>query len=117
MKQVETLGGESISGIVCSPSRRFTVAARTSKVAWTFVFAPDGATAGAVSYAYSIPSAGESHQATGSYKVSPSEHDGTLHLSLTVSDHVVFKGFDGKIPVRYTFDLVPTGTAGCQTTP
>ena len=117
VRQVETLGGEAISGIVCSPSRPFTVAAHTSKVAWTFVFTPDGATAGSVSYAYSIPSAGESHRATGSYRISAPEHDGTLHLSLTVSDHVVFKGFDGNIPVRYKFDLVPTGTAGCPTSP
>ena len=112
MRHVETLGGEAISGIVCSPSRPFTVAAQTPKVAWTFVFTPDGATAGSVSYAYSIPSAGESHRATGSYRISAPEHDGTLHLSLTVSDHVVFKGFDGNIPVRYKFDLVPTGTGG-----
>ncbi len=117
VKQVETLGGEAISGIVCSPSRPFAVAAHTSKVAWTFAFAPRSATDGSVSYAYSIPSAGESHRATGSYRVSPPEHDGTLHLSLTVSDHVVFKGFDGNIPLRYKFDLVPTGTGGCPTPP
>jgi hypothetical protein len=117
VKQVETLGGEAISGIVCNQSRPFTVAARTSKVAWTFVFTPEGTTAGKVSYAYSIPSAGESHRATGTYRISAPEHNGTLHLSLTVSDHVVFKGFDGNIPVHYKFDLVPTGNGGCPTTP
>jgi hypothetical protein len=113
VKQIETLGGESISGQVCSTSAPFGVAAHTSKVAWTFGFVPRSATAGAVSYAYSIPSAGESHQATGSYTISTPAADGILHVSLQVSDHVVFKGFDGKIPVRYKFDLVPTGGAAC----
>ena len=113
VKQVETLGGETISGTVCSTANPFSVAARTSKVAWTFGFVPRDATAGAVSYAYSIPSAGESHQATGTYTVSAPATDGTLLVSLKVSDHVVFNGFDGKIPVAYKFDLVPGGGSGC----
>jgi hypothetical protein len=113
VKQVETLGGETISGTVCSTASPFSVAARTSKVAWTFGFVPRNATAGSVSYAYSIPSAGESHQATGTYTVSAPATDGTLHVSLQVSDHVVFKGFDGKIPVAYKFDLAPAGGSAC----
>ena len=113
VKQVASLGGESISGTVCSTAKPFSVAARTSKAAWTFGFVPRDATAGSVSYAYSIPSAGESHQATGTYTVSAPATDGTLHVSLKVSDHVVFKGFDGNIPVTYKFDLVPGGGSGC----
>ncbi len=113
MKQIETLGGEAISGFVCDPSRPFSVAARTSKVAWTFAFVPRSRTAGNLSYAYSIPSAGEAHRATGTYKISSPDHDGTLHLSMTVSDHVTFKGFDGNIPLRYKFDLVPSEITAC----
>lgn len=113
VKQVESLGGEVIAGLVCSTSKPFTVAAHTSKVAWTFLFVPRDPAAGNVSYAYSIPSAGESHQASGTYTISQPAHDGTLHLSLKGSDHVVFHGFDGNIPIRYTFDLVPSGATGC----
>jgi hypothetical protein len=113
VKQIETLGGEVISGQVCSTSQPFGVAAHTSKAAWTFGFVPHNGSSGAVSYAYSIPSAGESHQATGTYTLSAPETDGTLHLALSVSDHVVFKGFDGNIPVNYKFDLVPSGATGC----
>lgn len=113
VKQVESLGGKSISGTVCSTASPFSVAARTSKAAWTFGFVPRDATAGSVSYSYSIPSAGESHQAKGTYTVSAPTTDGTLHVSLKVSDHVVFKGFDGNIPLVYKFDLVPAGGSGC----
>jgi hypothetical protein len=113
VKQVETLGGEAISGFVCNPSRPFTVAARTSKVAWTFVFVPRNGTAGNLSYAYSIPSAGEAHSATGTYTISPPDPNGTLRLSMAVSDHVTFKGFDGNIPLRYKFDLAPSANSGC----
>jgi hypothetical protein len=113
VKQIETLGGEKISGTVCSTSAPFVVAAATSKVAWTFGFLPTDADKGKVSYAYNIPSAGESHAASGTYTIAQPGADGTRRLSLQVSDHVVFKGFDGNIPLRYKFDLVPTGITGC----
>ena len=64
-----------------------------------------------MTYAYSIPSAGESHSATGTYSLSGPDQDGTLHLAMSVSDHVIFKGFDGNIPNRYAFDLTATDTA------
>ena len=111
VKQIETLGGESINGLVCDIRQPFVVNAATSKVAWVFLFTPtgDGGT-GNVSYTYSIPSAGESHDATGNYTVTDSDQSGTRHVNLTVSDHVVFKGFDGNIPAHYKFDLVPAST-------
>jgi hypothetical protein len=113
VKQTQTLGGESINGQVCDVRIPFSVNAATSKVAWAFVFRPigDGGT-GNFSYSYNIPSAGESHQGTGSYKVSNSDQSGTRQVSLAGSDHVVFKGFDGNIPVRYKFDLVPGRSCG-----
>jgi hypothetical protein len=111
VKQIETLGGESINGLVCDIRRPFTVNAATSKAAWAFLFTPTGnGGTGTVSYAYSIPSAGESHVATGTYTVTDSDQTGTRHVELSVSDHVVFKGFDGNIPVQYKFDLVPAPT-------
>ena len=113
VKQVESLGGEVISGQVCSLSHPFFVNSATSKAAWVFNFLPQAANHGSVTYAYSIPSAGEAHTAAGSYTISPPDKDGTLHLSLTVSDHVTFKGFDGKIPLSYKFDLVPSGNTSC----
>ena len=113
VKQIETLGGETISGVVCSVSLPFSVNSVTPRVSFVFVFAPQDAQHGQVTYKYSIPSAGESHDATGNYTISPAATDGTLLLSLTVSDHVVFKGFDGNIPLQYKFDLVPSTTATC----
>jgi hypothetical protein len=108
VKQIQSLGGESINGLVCDIRQPFGVNAATSKVAWVFLFTPTGNGAtGNVSYTYNIPSAGESHQATGTYTVTDSDQSGTRHADLTVSDHVVFKGFDGNIPVHYKFDLVP----------
>lgn len=113
VKQIQTLGGESISGTACDVRTPFVVDAATDKVAWQFLFTPTGATTkGTVTYAYTIPSAGESHDAKGTYLISAADPDGVRHLSLQVSDHVVFHGFDGKLPVSYKFDLVPLGT-GC----
>jgi len=112
VKQIETLGDESISGTVCDVRQPFQVGAVTPKAAWAFAFVPSSAqdsTKGGVSYAYNIPSAGESHSATGTYTLSEAGPDGIRHVSLRVSDHVVFHGFDGPIPVRYRFDLVPAG--------
>jgi len=82
-----------------------------------FVFDPHGVYPGingnTFGYAYNIPRAGESHQAQGSYKLT-SNTDGSLKVSLTARDHVVFKGFDGMMPVQFTFDLVPmSGNATC----
>jgi hypothetical protein len=36
-----------------------------------------------------------------------------LQISLAVRDHVVFKGLDGNIPLKYAFDLVPQAGATC----
>jgi len=112
VKQTESLGGETLSGSVCDVTKPFAVLAATKRVAWTFKFTPNSATSGAVGYTYSIPSAGESHNATGTYRLSQPAPDGTLVLSLAVSDRVVFKGFDGPIPLRYKFSLVPS--VSCQ---
>ena len=110
VKQTRTLGGETISGTVCSTAAPFRVAAATSKVAWTFLF--DGR--GGWSYSYSIPSAGESHNAVGSYTISVPDADATVHLTMSGRDQVAFHGFNGPIPIRYGFDLVPSATAlGC----
>ena len=116
VKQTRTLGHETISGSVCDVRRGFMVNAIAPAVSWNFVFTPtgpdgsQGPVTGTVAYAYNISSAGESHDATGSYAVSGADPDGTRHVSLTVRDHVVFHGFDGVIPVSYSFDLVPTAT-------
>jgi hypothetical protein len=117
VKQIETLGGESISGSVCSLTQPFGVLSNTPHVAFTFNFVPQDAQHGTVSYTYSIPKAGESHDAAGTYSLIPVDKVGTLQLSLSVSDHVVFKGFDGNIPNKYKFNLVPSDNTTCQPTP
>lgn len=113
VKQIETLGGEAISGTVCSTTKPFSVLSVTPKVTFTFNFVPKDAQRGNVTYSYSISSAGESHDAVGTYTLTGVDKAGTLQLSLAVSDHVVFKGFDGKIPNRYKFNLVPSGGPPC----
>jgi hypothetical protein len=117
VKQIESLGGEVISGVVCSLTQPFIVTAVTPKVSFVFQFAPLDVVHGKVTYAYSIPSAGEMHDAAGTYSLSQVSTDGTLQLSLSVSDHVVFKGFDGNIPNRYKFNLVPSGDISCPPAP
>jgi hypothetical protein len=114
VKQTETLGGEVISGIVCSVTKPFSVLSVTPRVTFTFYFVPQNAQHGNVSYAYTIPSAGESHDAKGTYTLNPVDEAGTLQLTMAVSDHVVFKGFDGNIPNNYKFNLVPSAeTTSC----
>ncbi len=117
VKQIESLGGEVISGGVCSLTQPFNVTSTTPHVTFIFYFAPQDAQKGKVTYAYSIPSAGESHDAAGTYSLSPLGTDGTLQLSLSVSDHVAFKGFDGNIPNKYKFNLVPSATLSCSPAP
>ncbi len=117
VKQIETLGGESISGTVCSTTKPFTVLSATPHVTFNFNFVPLDAQHGNVTYAYSIASAGESHDASGTYTLAGVDKVGTLQLSLTVSDHVVFKGFDGNIPNHYKFNLVPSESPLCPAAP
>jgi hypothetical protein len=108
VKQLESLGHETISGMVCSVANPFFVTVTTPRNVFMFDFIPNDASHGRITYAYNLPSAGESHSAAGTYQLSKPEHDGTLHLTMRVSDHVVFKGFDGNIPNSYKFDLVPS---------
>jgi len=117
VKQIESLGGETISGTVCSVRQPFSVLSVTPHVTFTFYFVPQDVHHGNVSYAYSIPSAGESHDAKGTYSLAEVDKDGTLQLSMSVSDHVVFKGFDGNIPNIYKFNLVPSGNTPCPQAP
>lgn len=107
IRQVETLGGEQVSGFVCLTTAPFVAHMVTPKVTFDIAFVPRSPSAGSWSYAYSIPSAGESHDASGTYTIAAPDQTGTRRLAFTGSDHVVFKGFDGNFPQRYKFDLVP----------
>jgi len=113
VKQIESLGGETITGQICSLVQPFGVTIASPKITFNVGFNPQGDSKGSLSYAYSFPSLGETHNASGSYAVTPASPDGTRHLTMSVSDHVVFKGYDGNIPLRYKFDLVPSSTTGC----
>lgn len=115
VKQIESLGHETISGFVCSTILPFAVNATAPNVSWVFNFVPQGANQGKWTYAYFIQRAGESHNASGSYTLSSPGTDGTLHLTMAGQDHVVFKGFDGNLPVHYKFDLVPDQSTSCPT--
>ena len=113
VKQIRQVGDETISGEVCSTTRPFSVTISTPKITFNPVFVPADANHGSLSYAYSFPSLGETHDAVGNYTLTNAGTDGTLLLSMTVSDHVVFKGFDGKMPIKYTFNLVPSSNTSC----
>ncbi len=117
VQQLESLGHETISGAVCDVAKPFMVNATAPEVSWTFNFAPAAADHGSWTYAYNIPSAGESHDASGSYTISQPDVDGKLLLKMTGSDHVVFTGFDGKFPVNYIFNLVPDQISNCPVNP
>jgi hypothetical protein len=113
VKQIRSAGGETISGEVCSITEVFDETFKAPAVTFITKFVPQNASAGNLSYAYSLPKAGETHDATGTYTLSLAGADGTLLLSMKVSDHVVFKGFDGIMPVNYEFNLVPSMNTSC----
>lgn len=113
VKQIITLGGESVSGAVCNLGQPFDVAYATPKVNFVTHYIPTGAFKGNWTYSYSIASAGESHDAVGTYTLAPADPPGVLLLTMSGSDHVVFKGFDGKVPSRYQFNLVPASVKTC----
>jgi hypothetical protein len=113
VKQTKTLGGEVISGAVPCLTAPFAVTSVTPKVTFVFQFIPAAALKGAFTYAYSIPSAGETHSAIGSYTISE-QKDGTLVLSMTGRDAVAFPHFNGPFPVNYSFNLVPSGPSACS---
>jgi hypothetical protein len=115
VKQTENQGGETVSGTVCDTRRPFVVHVVSPGVTFDWPFAPSGDSAGAWSYAYTFPSLGESHDASGTYTISPSDEDGTRQVATTGRDHVVFNGFDGMIPRNYSFDLVQSATTSCPT--
>lgn len=113
LRQTETLGGEKISGFVCNLTQPFRVTVAAPKVTFAFNFLPAAADHGRWSYAYSLTQAGESHDAQGDYTIRPASDNGVLVLAMTGSDHVVFRGFDGNIPARYQFNLVPEANVPC----
>jgi hypothetical protein len=117
VKQTATLGHESISGSACDEARPFVVHFATPPAVFDTGFAPSTANgqSGQWSYAYNIPRAGESHSAHGTYTLQADAAAHALHLKMTGSDHVTFKGFDGNFPVHYQFDLVATPGAPCFT--
>jgi hypothetical protein len=114
VKQIVSLGHETISGQVCSLTTPFVVFAVAPAASWTFNFVPQSADHGTLTYAYNIPKAGESHDAKGTYTLAQADVNGTLLLTMAVRDHVVFKGFDGAIPNKYSFKLVPTPGVTCK---
>ncbi|MGB8646773.1 MAG: hypothetical protein WCF84_16150 [Anaerolineae bacterium] len=113
VKQTETLGGEKISGFVCSVTQPFQVTVAAPEVTFAFYFLPAAADHGQWTYAYSLPRAGESHDAKGNYTIRPASENGVLTLVMTGSDHVVFHGFDGNIPTHYQFNLAPASNVPC----
>lgn len=113
VKQTRTLGGESISGLVCSITSPFDVTYNTPHVTFSTSYMPADAQHGNWTYSYYLPQPNESHDAKGNYTLSQPGDGGVLTLTMTGSDHVVFKGFDGNIPTYYTFNLVPETGAPC----
>jgi hypothetical protein len=113
VKQIESLGKETISGRVCSLTLPFDVQTVAPAITFLFHFVPGAADHGQWTYAYSLRAAGETHAAHGSFTVRQVNAGGTLQLTMSGSDHVVFHGFDGNIPTHYAFQLVPAPNTAC----
>ncbi len=107
------MGGETISGTVCNTLQPFDVSYVTPKVSFVTHYYPKDGAQGSWSYAYTLKSAGESHDARGTYTLAPTDQAGVLLLNMKGSDHVVFHGFDGNVPSRYQFDLVEAAVKTC----
>jgi hypothetical protein len=122
VKQVQTLGRERIKGEVCALADEFDVIFETPPASFKMHFKPDIVAArspnavplhGTLTYQYSIPRAGETHDATGLYDLAADSAAHRIHVVIEVKDHVRFKGFDGVPRTRYRFDLEPDPAAPC----
>jgi hypothetical protein len=117
--QTMSLGRESISGSACDEAQPFDVHFVTRPATFDTRFEPAATPGqpGKWSYAYGIPRAGESHAAQGTFTLQADMAARALHVTMTGSDHVAFKGFDGNMPIDYQFDLVATPGAPCSPVP
>jgi hypothetical protein len=113
IKQMESQEEETVAGDICNLSKLFAVMVRTSEVTYAFNFSPEGFDRGKWMYVYSIPSTGETHDASGTYSLDQPDKDGMRLLTMTGSDHVVSAGVDESQPVEYKLGLVPTEIANC----
>lgn len=119
VKQTMTRGDETLvspAGGICTNSI-WRVPVNTSTIQFLMVFDPHGVYPGingnTFGYYYTFPSLGESHHAEGSYTLT-SKPGGSVTVSISAQDHVVFNGFDGNVPLSYQFDLVPMGSGNCN---
>ena len=122
VRQLETLGREKIKGEVCGLTDDFDITFETPPATFKMHFKPDILAAhspgsvplhGTLAYQYSIPRAGETHDATGLYGLAADLAAHRIHVAIEVKDHVRFKGFDGVPKTRYRFDLEPDPGAPC----
>jgi hypothetical protein len=111
--KVMDLGGETLDGTVCTINQLFVVSMATPKINFDIQFVPTDKTQGTWTYAYNFPDLGETHDASGGYTISAPAADGTRSLTIDGSDHVVFNGFDGSIPMHYIIGLSPSAEAAC----
>jgi len=111
--KVMNLGGETLDGTVCAINQPFVVSMATPKITFDIQFVPTDKTQGTWTYAYNFADLGETHNASGSYTISVPAGDGTRSLTIDGSDHVVFHGFDGSIPMHYVIGLSPSAEATC----
>ncbi len=109
----QTVGDAALSAIVCRLDRPFSISVATPKVSFVMALQPTGSAAGTLSYGYSLPAAGETDTATGSYKVGAPAPDNSRQLAMQIRDHTVFKGFDGTVPFSETVTLQPQPGAAC----
>ena len=112
--KVMNLGGETVDGVVCGIDQPFVVHMQTRPATFDIKFEPADKAHGMWTYAYDIPRAGESHNASGEYTVSPPAADGSRSLTIDGKDFVTFKGFAGPMPMHYVFGLSPiSGRSDC----
>jgi hypothetical protein len=110
--KVTDRAGETLDGIVCAIDKPFVVRMRTRPAAFDIAFEPADKTHGTWTYAYDIPTAGESHRAHGDHTVSPATADGTRSLTIDGPDFVTFRGFAGRIQMHYVMGFAPIADGG-----
>lgn len=112
-EKVMNLGGETISGDVCSVNQAFVITLDAGVFSFPITFTPESGSQGAYAYSYALGGVGETHNASGTYTISDAAADGSRRLVMDGSDCVKFNGFDQCINMHYEIGLTPAAPGTC----
>lgn len=112
-EKIMNLGGETLSGFVCALDQPFTISMLAGGRSFDIQFMPTDSTQGTFSYGYSVPEAGETVTAEGSYRVSEAAADGSRTLTLDGTQVNRFSGGSPTFHLQYSIGLTPQTTGSC----